>query len=126
MLDTDTVIDAIHGVRSVRARLYEESPEDLAITAMTVSELRFGAVLSKDWGLGMKETAAFIDGLPVLPFTASAALIHAEVRLALKHAPIGFGDMIIAATTLAVPATLITSNVSEFGRVPNLKIESWR
>ena len=126
VLDTDTVIDAIHGVRSVRSRLFDESPEDLAITAMTVSELRFGAVMTRDLGKGMKETAAFIDELPVLPFNASAALLHAEMRLALRKSPIGFGDLIIAATTLAVPAILITSNVREFGRVPSLQVESWR
>lgn len=126
VLDTDTIIDAIHGVRSVRNRLFDQSPEDLAITAMTVSELRFGAVMTRDLGKGMKETAAFIDELPVLPFTVSAALVHAEIRLALRKAPIGFGDLIIAATTLAVPATLISSNIREYGRVPGLQVESWR
>lgn len=126
VLDTDTVIDCIRGVRNVTERLFRESPDDLAITAMTVSELRFGAVLTHDLGRGMRETAAFIDQLPVLSFNAAAALLHAEIRLALRKNPIGFADLIIAATTLAVPATLISSNIREFGRVPNLHVESWR
>lgn len=74
----------------------------------------------------MTETAAFLAQVAVLPFTLSAALLHAEIRLALRNSPIGFADMIIAATALSVPAVMVTSNVREFGRVPNLRVETWR
>ena len=126
VIDTDTVIDVLQGSGKAAARLEAISPDDVAIAAITVSELRYGVIFSQDTRRGMTSTAAFIDKVAVLPFTLSAALIHAELRLALRSQPIGFNDMLIAATTLAVPATLITSNVREFGRVPNLRIESWR
>ena len=126
VLDTDTVIDALQGFGGVAARLQSVSPEDVAISSITVSELRYGVIGSRNAGYGLAVTAAFIDKVSVLPFALSAALIHAELRLALRSQPIGYNDMIIAASTLAVPATLISSKTREFARVPGLKVESWR
>ena len=126
VIDTDTVIDVLQNFGGAAARLEAVSPEDVAITAITVSELRYGVIFGRDKTQGMNRTAAFIDKVAVLPFTLSAALIHAELRLALRTQPIGFNDMLIAATTLAVPATLISSNIREYSRVPNLQVESWR
>lgn len=126
VLDSDTVIDALRGHPSVRSRIEAVSPDDVAISAMTVSELRFGAIGSRSSARQMTETAAFLAQVAVLPFTLSAALIHAEIRLALRNSPIGFADMIIASTALSVPAILVTSNVREFSKVPNLQVESWR
>lgn len=126
VLDSDTVIDALRGHRAVRARIEAVSPDDVAISAMTVSELRFGAIGSRSSARQMTETAAFLAQVAVLPFTLSAALVHAEIRLALRNNPIGSADMIIAATTLSLPAILVTSNTREFARVPNLQVESWR
>lgn len=126
VLDTDTMVDMIRGHRGVTTRIEACSPEELAITAITVSELRYGAILSKDPKRGMGDTAALINELNVLPFALPAALIHAELRLALRHQTIGPNDMIVAATAMAVPAVLVTSNLREFGRIPNLQVESWR
>lgn len=126
LLDTDTIVDALRGQRHIRAKIDGISPEDIAISAMSVSELRFGSIGRAASERRMIETAKFLDQVAVLPFTLSAALLHAEVRLALRHNPIGYADMIIAATALSVPAILITSNLREFERVPDLRIESWR
>lgn len=125
VLDSDTVIDSLRGIQTVKDRLEAISPDDVAVAAITVSELRFGAIGPAS-ARRMTETAAFLSQVAVLPFTLSEALIHAEIRLALRNNPIGFADMLIAATALSVPATLITSNLREFSRVPGLQVESWR
>lgn len=125
VLDSDTVIDSLRGHLSVREKLESISPDEVAVSAMTVSELRFGAIGPASQRR-MTETAAFLSQVAVLPFTLSEALIHAEIRLALRNNPIGSADMIIAATALSVPAILVTSNTREFSRVPNLQVESWR
>lgn len=39
--------------------------------------------------------------------------------------PIGALDTLIAAHALALNATLMTHNVSEFSRVPGLRVEDW-
>ena len=45
--------------------------------------------------------------------------------LAAKGTPIGPNDLMIAVIALANDLTLITHNVSEFGRITSLKIEDW-
>ena len=126
VLDTDTVIDLINGSPGVIAQFEARSPDDLAITAVTVSELRLGAIASHDPKRGMGDTAAVINELKVLAFGLAEALVHAELRLALRQRPIGPNDMVVAATALSVPAVLISSNLREYSRVPNLRVESWR
>ena len=126
VLDTDTVIDLINGEPGVIAQFAARSPDDLAIAAITISELRFGAIASQDAQRGMGDTAAVINELKVLAFGLPEALVHAELRLALRHRPIGPNDMLVAATALSVPAVLVSSNVREYSRVPNLQLESWR
>ena len=42
-----------------------------------------------------------------------------------KGKPIGPLDTLIAAHALALGATLVTNNLREFRRVPNLPVESW-
>ncbi|MFM6159195.1 MAG: PIN domain-containing protein, partial [Sphaerospermopsis kisseleviana] len=39
--------------------------------------------------------------------------------------PIGSNDLLIAAHALTLNLTVITANVREFARVPNLKVENW-
>jgi tRNA(fMet)-specific endonuclease VapC len=34
-------------------------------------------------------------------------------------------DMLIAAHALSLDATLVTNNLREFERIPNLKLENW-
>jgi tRNA(fMet)-specific endonuclease VapC len=38
---------------------------------------------------------------------------------------IGQNDLLIAAHALALDVILVTDNVREFARVPNLKLENW-
>ena len=40
--------------------------------------------------------------------------------------PIGHNDLLIAAHTRALGMTLVTNNIGEFSRVPDLAVEDWR
>lgn len=62
-------------------------------------------------------------GMPILPFDAKAAAEFERLKKA--HIRIGTMDLKIAAIALANDATLLTRNPSDFGKVPNLKIEDW-
>ncbi|MHA6691860.1 hypothetical protein [Devosia sp. A449] len=42
-----------------------------------------------------------------------------------RGTPIGSHDLLIAAHALSLDLTLITANVREFARVPNLRVENW-
>ena len=53
--------------------------------------------------------------------------VYASIRVALEKrgTPISAHDMLIAAHARAIDAVCVTDNVSEFRRVPALKVENW-
>ena len=66
---------------------------------------------------------AIIGGVAVLDFTTAVARQHARVAmdLARRGQMIGAHDMIIAATALYHGMALLSDNLQEFSRVPNLR-----
>jgi tRNA(fMet)-specific endonuclease VapC len=126
LLDSDTIIDVLRGRRDVIDRLAAESPDDVFVSAMSVAELYYGALLSSDPGRNRVAVDQLLAQLTVLHFDAKAAAEHASIRAALRARTIGPADMIIAATALSVGAVVVTANVREFGRVPGVEVESWR
>ena len=62
-----------------------------------------------------------------LPFDTAAAEHYADLRAHLERAGtmIGSNDLFIAAHARSLDATLITDNIREFSRVPNLRVENW-
>lgn len=126
MLDTNVVIDAIRGRRDVVSRLEHVSPDDVCIASMTLAELNYGIVRSQNPGKSRAATERLIEQLSVIHFERDAALLHGEIRHAIRGQPVGGNDLVIACTALAARATLVTSDTSEFSRIPDLTIENWR
>lgn len=126
VLDTDVVVDVLRGRQEVIARLAAVSPDDVAVTTMTLAELLYGAAVSSNSERNAQEIERFVSRLRVLSFSREAAMRHAIVRSALRAHPIGPNDLVVAATALVAGATLVTSNTGEFSRVPGLAIENWR
>ena len=126
VLDTDAVVDVLRRRHGVRERLAQVSPADVAVTSMSVAELVYGAANASDPDRTRAELERFLAEIRVLPFGPRAARLHGTLRHALRRQPIGPADLVIAATTLAAGATLVTANVREFGRVPGLPVEDWR
>jgi tRNA(fMet)-specific endonuclease VapC len=99
----------------------------MALCSVVAAELLFGAAKS----VRKEETLAillpFIQRYRLIDFDLNAAHHFAEIRAALQTQgrPIGLYDLQIAAIARANNMTLITSNIAEFQRVPNLLIEDW-
>ena len=95
-------------------------------SVIIASELRFGA-LKRDSPRLTTQLTAILNAISVLPFEPPADQRYAELRQVLEQAgrPIGPNDMLIAAQTLALDATLVSGNHREFSRVPSLKLENW-
>lgn len=68
-----------------------------------------------------------VDLLKVIPFDDHAAYEYGKVCAYLQKqgTPIGTMDMLIAAHARLHSFVLVTNNVREFSRVPNLAIENW-
>jgi tRNA(fMet)-specific endonuclease VapC len=127
VLDTDTSIWIIRAKEPYLSRSQAESPADLAISAMTLAELHFGALRSQDPKRATNSLQAFLSGIiDVLPFDEDAAEIHARFRDATRSQPIGDRDLVIASVAAAHDLTLVTGNTREFGRLPGLKLEDWK
>jgi tRNA(fMet)-specific endonuclease VapC len=65
--------------------------------------------------------------MSILPFDKEAALAAARIRAYLERQgrPIGDLDNLIAAHALSLGLVLVTNNLQEFERVPDLAIENW-
>lgn len=65
--------------------------------------------------------------MPILPLEAPADEYYGAIRHQLERAgtPIGPNDLLIAAHARALGLTLVTDNVREFTRVPQLSVENW-
>ena len=61
------------------------------------------------------------------PWDEDAARHYGVIRAYLKKhgTPIGNNDLLIASHARSINAVLVTNNVKEFDRVPDLSIENW-
>ncbi len=128
LLDTNICIFAIKRKPvAVLERLQEQSPDALAISSITLAELRYGADKSARPQQNHATLDAFLTNISVVDFDARAADQYGIVRAELERrgTPIGSLDMMIAAHALSIGITLVTANSSEFSRVPMLVVEDW-
>lgn len=125
LLDTDTCILALRHHLGVRFHLEAVTPAEVAISAMNEAELWQGALNSRHPAQHAKDVQAFLAPILVLPFDGEAAREHARLRMALKHAPLGGRDLVIASVALAHRLIVVTRNQAAFAGVPGLKTVDW-
>lgn len=118
--------DYLRGLDPVVQRIQKSKPSDLAISAVTVMELRYGATRRQSAKL-TASVEAFLSGITILPFDAEAAGRAGVLRAAMeaKGHSIALADCQIAATALAFGVTLVSNN-GDLKRVPGLNVADWR
>ena len=128
LLDTDICIYLMKGSpEQVIERFRRERPNNLVISSITVAELSFGAEKSSKVERNLAGLRKFLQPFQVHTFGTDAARAYGKVRLALERSgtPTSPLDTLIAAHALSLEATLVTDNIREFSRVPDLSIENW-
>ena len=127
VLDTNTLIYFFKGMGSVSTKLLQTPPREIGIPSIVVFELEVGIAKSTSPEKRTQQLAEFLSMVNVLPFGADAAKLAADIRVTLEKQgePVGPYDVLIAATTLANKATLVTHNTKEFSRIEQLTIEDW-
>jgi tRNA(fMet)-specific endonuclease VapC len=128
MLDTDTCIYIINRrPESVFDRLRAHRVGDIGISAITVSELRYGAEKSSRPEENHEALDSFLTPLEILEYREAESRTYGMIRSHLERSgkPIGAMDLLIAAHAVSLGAILITQNTREFERVPDLRVESW-
>ena len=111
----------------VTERFRARNPAQIFLCDVVKMELYYDAFRS----VRIERNSSVLDRLFAtfhsLPFDGAAARACGEVRATLAGTgmPIGPYDSQIAAIALVNRVTLVTHNVREFGRVPNLTVEDW-
>ncbi|MDX2212967.1 MAG: type II toxin-antitoxin system VapC family toxin [Oculatellaceae cyanobacterium bins.114] len=129
LLDTCVISDFIKGEPGTLARLKQTPPADIAVSVVTVMELRYGLALNPQRAQKIEPTiASLLSSITILRFSGLEAEQAAQIRVILKAQgqPIGAYDVLIAATALQHQLVMVTANQREFDRVPGLQTENWR
>ena len=128
MLDTNICIYVMKKKpENVLRRFREEMDGGICISSITLAELEYGMKHSSDPVKNEQALLRFLAPLSVLPFGAAAASEYGEIRAYLQSrgTPIGPLYMLIAAHARVEGMTLVTNNMREFERVPELDLENW-
>ena len=126
LLDTDVCITVLRG-RDPRARARLQKLPGAAISTVTVAELAYGAARSSAPEANQVEVRRLTAALRVIELDTDAAWHAGQIRsdLAKRGTPIGGYDVLIAGVARSRDLTLVTGNVREFRRVPDLRVEKW-
>ena len=127
LLDTNIISELIKNPRGVIFSKIQDIGEEKICTSIIVAcESRFGAKKKNSQKL-IEKVEIILDSIEILPLTHPVEQYYAEIRTNLEQQgkPIGGNDLLIAAHALTLNLTVITANIREFSRIPNLKTENW-
>ncbi|HUT19255.1 MAG TPA: type II toxin-antitoxin system VapC family toxin [Anaerolineae bacterium] len=128
MLDTNICIYLIKQKPPQLLRKFAElSFGDVGVSAITVAELQYGVQKSQYPEQNQQALGQLLIPLTIVDFDHNAAVAYGAIRAALERqgTPIGSLDTLIAAHAQSLDVTLVTNNVREFSRVPDLKVVNW-
>ena len=127
LLDSNTLIYFFKNTGNVRLRISQHKDLDLRLCTPVMWELLTGAFKAQNPSSQFSRLKEMENRFSVLPFDRDSAYQAAQTRAHLERlgTPIGSVDTMIAGIALAHELTIVTRNVREFERVPELRVENW-
>lgn len=128
MLDTNICIELIRKQPAhLVKRVTSMNVGDVGVSAITVAELQHGASKSQNPEANLVALEQFLLPLSIADFGYDASAVYGQIRADLERRGMLIGpmDLLIAAHALSLDVILVTNNVKEFSRVPDLKVEDW-
>ena len=142
ILDTDTLIAVVRGLKSAARRQVRERALELVgrcqqaqreghglgISAITMCELEFGARKRGRYDAEMGAVHKILMPFEVHDFCSVACAPHyGAIRYALETTASGIGamDLLIASHVLGLDGILVTNNHDHFRRVAGLRLADW-
>lgn len=126
LLDTTFLIDAERSGTNLDLSI--DDGDDVAIAAITVAELRVGAMLADPAHQAAR--AAFVDdvvaAIPVVPYDVSTAEEHAALLVVTRRSgrTRGAHDLIIAATARVSDRVVVTADPTAFADLAGVEVRS--
>ena len=127
LLDTNIVIYVLKRRPKEVLEIFNRNASRMAISSITLSELFYEAEKSSNVDKNLEAIEEFVSHLDVLPYDAKASQHYGQIKAALEKRGeiIGENDIHIAAHAISQGLILVTNNLREFKRVPNLALENW-
>ena len=129
LLDTNIVSYFVKGISAnlVQRMHVGLGAQDIAISAITRAELRYGVGLMDKFDKRRRRIDLLLKELPSLPWGDEAADEFGRLKASLRRngTPVGDFDTQIAAHALAEDLILVTHNTRHFERIPDLTLEDW-
>jgi tRNA(fMet)-specific endonuclease VapC len=130
LFDTNMISALVHqrgGFARVAARIDALAVQQRLVSAITLSELETMIAKAKDPNSKFAKVRLVLAHFNLLDFNEGAALHAGRIRAHLEPRGFAIGplDTLIAAHARSVGATMVTDNVKEFSRVPELKVVNW-
>jgi tRNA(fMet)-specific endonuclease VapC len=125
LLDTNWIVDVLNGQEKAVHTLLELAPAGLAVSIITYGELYEGAAFAHNRQPALSGLRHFLKGKAILPLTQPIMERFAQIRGSLPRSirqQIGDFDILIAATCFEHHLTLLTRNLKDFQKIPNLKL----
>lgn len=128
LLDTNICIYLIKKrLSEVFERFRQHSPQEVAISTITLFELQYGVEKSQYRQRSGDALAKFLLPLNLINLDRSSAIEAATIRAQLEKEGMSIGpyDLLIAGLARSRDTILVTNNTKEFERVVGLHLENW-
>lgn len=127
LLDTDTIIYSLKGDEAVMQNLRHHLDDPMAISAISLTELYYGAYKSRHVAANLAKVRTIEESFEILPVGIGLADIFGMIKAQLEKDGnrLDDFDIAIAACALSGNMTLVTNNEKHFRRIAGLKFENW-
>ena len=128
LIDTDIIIFALRGDKTVLAKFEENKTIPISISMVTYAELVFGAKRSQNEQTNMIKVNHIREIYTILELNVGVMEVFADIKAKMYAKAIRIEDMdlFIAATAMYNDLTLVTNNTKHFENIPGLKLENWK
>lgn len=128
LLDTAVCIGFMRNTAPKTIARIQATPfAEMVLCSIVVHELLVGVERSRKPVTEGPKVAGFISQFQSLPFDDDAARDAAKIRAGLEAQglPTGANDLLIAGIARVRGLILVTPNIIDFDRIPNLRVENW-
>lgn len=127
LLDTNIISALARAPQGpIAAIMHEKMPAMFYTSIVVAAEIEFGLAKGVSDRL-RRQVLMILTRLEILPLGEPVHQHYGQIRSHLMRLgqPIGPNDLFIAAHARALDLVLVTDNVREFQRVPDLRLENW-